>query len=116
MKNRRSGEYETPERCFIKEVTNDDGDEDVSIARARVPPRTMTSWHRLDTITERYIISSGRGRVELGDGDPVDVGEGDVVRVPPGTRQRITNTGTSDLVFHCVCTPRFEERFYRHRE
>jgi mannose-6-phosphate isomerase-like protein (cupin superfamily) len=30
-----------------------------------------------------------------------------VVVIPAGTSQMITNTGKIDLVFYCVCTPRF---------
>ncbi|MGA2104496.1 hypothetical protein [Methanoregula sp.] len=74
-------EFETNERCFVTEVANDTGDEQVSIARARVKRNTTTAWHRLDGITERYIITSGKGRVEIGDLEPVDVCEGDVVRI-----------------------------------
>ena len=115
-RGRATSEYESVERCCIAEIANDSGDELVSIARARVRPNTTTAWHRLDGITERYIISSGEGRVEIGDLEPADVREGDVVRIPPGTRQRITNTGTSDLVLYCVCTPRYEDRYYERLE
>lgn len=109
-------EYESVERCFITETANDSGDETASIARARVRPNTTTAWHRLAGITERYIVCSGRGLVEIGDLEPTDVGEGDIVRIPPGVRQRITNTGESDLVLYCVCTPRFDDRYYENLE
>jgi mannose-6-phosphate isomerase-like protein (cupin superfamily) len=105
-------EYESGERCFITEVSNDHGDEQVSIARARVPPGVTTCWHRLHGIAERYIIASGQGWVEIEGLEPGEVIEGDVVRIPPGYRQRITNTGTPDLIIYCVCTPPYEERFY----
>ncbi len=41
-----------------------------------------------------------------------DVGEGDVVIIPPETRQRITNTGEDDLLFLAVCSPRFRAEAY----
>jgi hypothetical protein len=44
-------ELETPERCSIMEIANDDGDEMVSIARAKVKPRITTAWHRLKGVT-----------------------------------------------------------------
>ena len=105
-------EYLTDERCHIIEVANDDGDEQVSIARARVEPGISTAWHKLDGSSERYLIISGKGRVEIGDQAPVDVGPGDVVRIPAGWRQRITNSGHCDLVFYAVCSPPFRPETY----
>ena len=108
----QSKEFLTDEHCFILEVSNDPGDPDVSIARARVGPGVTTAWHRLDGIVERYVIVGGRGRVELGHMPPTLVGEGDVVRIPANVAQRITNVGGEDLVFFCVCTPRFTPTAY----
>jgi mannose-6-phosphate isomerase-like protein (cupin superfamily) len=105
-------EFATPERCSIVEVSNSPDDPHLSIARARVAPGVTTQWHRLAGITERYVIVEGSGRVEIGDRPPEDVRSGDVVLIPPMCRQRITNTGTADLVFLAVCTPRFERNRY----
>lgn len=106
-KNNVATEFETEERCYIAETANDSGDEFVSISRARVEPGVTTAWHKLKGVTERYIIISGQGRVEINDLDPIDVFEGDIVRIPADTPQRITNTGQSDLIFFAVCSPRF---------
>ena len=95
------------EGCFITEWWNSTADPEVSVARARVEPGVTTRWHRLRGVTERYLILEGRGRVEVGDLPPEDVEPGAVVLIPPGTRQRITNTGDADLIFLAVCTPRF---------
>ena len=105
-------EFETEERCYITETANDSGDEFVSISRARVEPGVTTAWHKLEGVTERYIIVSGQGRVEIDDLDPIDVFEGDVVRIPDDTPQRITNTGQIDLIFFAVCSPRFLHSCY----
>ena len=105
-------EYVTDERCHILEVANDAGDEMVSIARARVEAGVTTAWHKLEGISERYIVVSGQGRVEIGDLEAVDVGPGDVVRIPADCRQRITNTGRHDLVFYAVCAPPFRQQAY----
>src|SRR5215208_1675498 len=102
-----SKEFQTAENCFILEVANDAGDADLSIARARVLPGTTTEWHRVMDTDERYVIVHGQGRVEVGDLPPTLVGEGDVVRIPANVPQRITNVGEDDLVFFCVCSPRF---------
>jgi mannose-6-phosphate isomerase-like protein (cupin superfamily) len=107
-----SKEYITEERCFILEVANDDGDATVSIARARVAPGVSTEFHKLLDIEERYIIVAGEGLVDIGDLAPTKVLPGDVVRIPAGIRQRITNSGATDLVFFCVCTPRFRAESY----
>jgi mannose-6-phosphate isomerase-like protein (cupin superfamily) len=105
-------EYPTQERCHITEIANDDGDEQLSIARARVEPGVTTAWHRLAGVGERYLIVSGRGQVELGEAEAIEVGPGDVVRIPAGVAQRIANIGKADLVFYAICTPPFGKDCY----
>jgi mannose-6-phosphate isomerase-like protein (cupin superfamily) len=109
-------EFLTPERCHILETYNTAADESVSIARARVEPGVTTAWHVLEHTIERYIIVEGRGRVEIGDLPAADVEPGDVVIIPAAIRQRVANSGNIDLVFYCVCTPRFESKNYRSLE
>ncbi|MCK9469930.1 MAG: cupin domain-containing protein [Porticoccaceae bacterium] len=106
-------EYFIDEGCHIVEVSNSVADPALSLARARVEPGVTTRWHLLEGIAERYVILAGRGCVEVGDLPPREVGVGDVVLVPPGIRQRIANSGDTDLVFFCVCTPRFDPAAYR---
>lgn len=72
-----------------------------------------TSLHYLAAVDERYLISSGRGLVEVEGLAPSTVSAGDVVLIPSYKKQRITNTGTCDLVFFCICTPRFKTECYR---
>jgi mannose-6-phosphate isomerase-like protein (cupin superfamily) len=105
-------EYYFEERCFITELWNSPTDKKVSIARARVEPGVTTRLHRLKSVTERYLILKGKGRVEVGELAPTKVGPGDVVLIPPGTPQRITNIGNSDLIFLAICTPRFTQSVY----
>lgn len=107
-----STEQYIPEGCFIRELANSADDPDCSIARARVAPGVTTRLHRLAGIVERYVMLEGRGRVEVGDLPPSDVGPGDVVLIPRDCPQRITNTGESNLVFLAVCTPRFRPDAY----
>lgn len=107
-----NAEFYTDERCFITEVSNFDGDEAVSIARARVEPGQTTRWHRLRDTVERYVILSGRGRADVGDLGPQDVEPGDVVLIPAGCRQRITCTSAETLVFLAICSPRFRPEAY----
>ena len=105
-------EFYTAENCYILELANTPDDPDASIARARVAPGVTTRRHRLVGTTERYVILEGRGRVEVGNLPPQDVGSGDVVLIPPSCPQRITNLGQEDLIFLAICTPRFLPEVY----
>jgi mannose-6-phosphate isomerase-like protein (cupin superfamily) len=105
-------EFMTPEGCYIIEIFNTPDDTDASIARARVAPGAATRLHRLKGTTERYFIVSGEGRMEVGNLPPRNVQAGDVVLIPPLCRQRITSTGTEDLIFLAICTPRFLKDCY----
>ena len=105
-------EFFTDERCFITEISNSPRDPEASIAQARVEPGVTTRWHRLSGTTERYYITQGQGRVEIGDLAPFDVGVGDVVIIPSMCRQRITNVGATNLEFLAICTPRFTDDVY----
>ncbi len=100
-------EFWTSERVFILELSNSEADREVSIARARVEPGVTTQLHRLNGIIERYVVQQGEGEMEVGDEPETSIGPGDVVLVPAGVQQRITNTGNEDLLFLCVCTPPF---------
>lgn len=110
------GEYYFEEGCFITELHNTGDDPEVSVARARVEVGRITRWHSLEAIRERYLIVEGSGQVEIGDEAPHTVCPGDVVQIPAGCRQRIANTGTDDLVFLAICTPRFVPSAYRDLE
>lgn len=99
----------TPERCFLYENYSDN---EVSIARARVKPGVTTIAHHLKAETEIYLIARGRGKVNIGDLPPTEVTAGDIVVIPAGVSQKITNIGKADLVFHCICTPRFTAECY----
>lgn len=105
-------EYYTEERCHILELSNDADDPGVSIARARVEPGVETRRHRVLDTAERYVVLEGRGEVRIGDTAPAEVSPGSTVWIPPGMSQSIRNTGKADLVFLCICTPRFEWQNY----
>ena len=105
--NLTEDEYYTKEGCHVRELSNTEQEPDLSIARVRVAPGSVTRWHRLTGITERYVLLEGEGRMEIGERPPQQVGPGDVVRIPPGMRQRIANTGETDLIFLALCSPRF---------
>ena len=100
-------EFWTPERCFILETWNEAADPAVSVARARVERGITTQLHALDGIDERYLVVEGTGFAEIAGEVPTPVEAGDLVCIPAGVSQRITNTGSSDLAFYCICTPPF---------
>ena len=105
-------EFYTDEQCHIVELYNMPGDAGCSIARARVESGVATRLHCVQETAERYVILEGTGSVEVNGQSPVTVGPLDVVNIPAGVSQRITNTGAQDLVFLCICTPRFETKNY----
>jgi mannose-6-phosphate isomerase-like protein (cupin superfamily) len=110
--NAATPEYFFAEGCFITELSNSDDDPAVSIARARLEPGKTTRWHYLHGTSERYVMVQGAGLVEVGDLPAQHVSDGDVVIIPAGTRQRIRNTGETDLVFLAICSPRFTPAAY----
>ena len=116
IKVNETGEYFFEEGCFILELSNSPADPGVSIARARVKAGVTTKLHRLKGVVERYVILSGIGEVEAGGLEMQQVSAGDVVIIPSLCPQRITNTGTEDLIFLAVCTPRFTNEVYENMD
>lgn len=110
-----SQEVWTDERCFITELINDDSHAGASLARCRVTPGTLTQNHSL-TVDEWYVLLEGEGMMYLGSNSPFRVCPGDTVHIPAGTAQQIRNTADVDLVFHCLCMPRFVPESYRSLE
>jgi len=114
----RSGntrEFWIRERCHITVLVNDPLTRDFSLAEARVEPGVTTELHKLD-VNEWYVIRSGQGRMEIGAKPWVDVAPGDFFAIPAGVSQRIENTGAEDLIFLCICLPRFSADTYQSLE
>jgi len=97
-------------------LSNTPDDPEASIARARVQPGVTTRRHRLKGTAKRYHILSGRGRVAVANLAPQEVKAGDTVFIPPMFPRRSTNTGSEDLVFLAICTPRFSNAVYEDLE
>lgn len=97
-------EAPTAERCLI---TENYSAENLSIAQARVKPGITTLAHHLEGVDEIYLITSGEGQVDVGDLESTKVAAGDLIIIPAGASQRISNIGKTDLVFYCICTPKF---------
>jgi mannose-6-phosphate isomerase-like protein (cupin superfamily) len=114
---RQAGEVLIREGCYISELSNSEADPGLSIAQARVPPGATTEWHYLSATDERYLILEGEGVVEIEGLQPTTVRHGDVVLIPAGSRQRITNSSRrADLLFLALCTPAFRHENYCNAE
>ena len=111
LRSGSSAPFYTEERCYISELLNTPQCTEVSLAECRVAPGVTTQLHSL-SVAERYVIQQGRGVMELHMGAPFAIEVGDCVLIPADCPQRVVNTGTEDLVFLCVCTPRFEGHCY----
>jgi mannose-6-phosphate isomerase-like protein (cupin superfamily) len=110
-----SNEFYTEERCHILELLNDPKINDqLSIARARVSPGVTSALHSLDGL-ELYYILEGKGIVEI-DGVKSPIGPGQIAYIKKDQTQRITNVGEQDLVFLCICQPRFKPQSYKSLE
>jgi mannose-6-phosphate isomerase-like protein (cupin superfamily) len=102
-------ENPTLERCLI---TENYSAENISIAQARVKPGITTLAHHLIGVNEIYLITTGEGQVDVGDLQPTKVTSGDLIVIPAGCSQRISNIGKTDLLFYCICTPKFTSECY----
>ena len=107
-----NAEYWFEEGCYILELSNSSADEDCSIARARVPAGGSTKVHQLRQTIERYVILEGEGMVSINGAPAEPVAPLDVVLIPKNAEQSISNVGAGDLVFLCICTPRFNKVNY----
>ncbi|MEO0576708.1 MAG: cupin domain-containing protein [Pseudomonadota bacterium] len=110
-----SEEVWTDERCYIKELINSEAHPGASLAQCRVTAGTLTQNHAL-SVDEWYVLVSGEGMMHLGNQPAFKVAAGDRVYIPAGTAQQIRNTQDTDLVFHCLCMPRFEPGSYHSLE
>jgi len=103
----------TPEQCYICENWSS---RNVSIARARVRGGVTTKAHHLVGVDEIYLVVKGEGEVKIGDLEATEVKAGDTVFIPAGVSQRIRNMSKSDLIFYCICTPKFTSKCYCNEE
>jgi len=105
-------EYFTDEGCHITEILNDPVKENLSIAQARVEPGQRTRLHALTGTSEVYYILDGEAVVTINE-EIQRLEKGDCVIISPEHAQCIENTGTTDLIFLCVCQPRFQFSNYK---
>ncbi len=113
IKAASKSEFYIEENCFITELINSAETPKFSISKARVEVGASTEAHAVRDTDEVYYILSGSGEMEI-NGAIVGTAEpGDLVFIPQNAKQCIRNTGNEDLVFLCICTPRFEMGNYQ---
>ncbi|MBD3168772.1 MAG: cupin domain-containing protein [candidate division Zixibacteria bacterium] len=78
-----------------------------SLAHARVKPGQITRLHKLKT-SEVYYILEGTGEMHIND-ETEAVHTNQAIYIPPGSHQRIKNTGGGELVFLCIVDPAWRQ-------
>jgi mannose-6-phosphate isomerase-like protein (cupin superfamily) len=77
-----------------------------SLAEATIPVGGATQAHYHVAAEEFYFLTSGAGRMRLGE-EERDVAAGDCIVIAPGTPHKIWNTGREPLVLLCCCAPAY---------
>ena len=76
----------------------------MSVTWLEVPGDTDQELHSHEEAEQVYIVVSGRGKMTVA-GDTQEVGEGDLVLVPPATDHSIANSNSADLCCVSVQSP-----------
>ena len=79
-----------------------------SLAEARVAAGQTTQLHRHLSSEELYHITAGSGIMTRGD-ELFPVQTGDTICISPGTAHCIENTGDTELVILCSCSPAYAD-------
>ncbi|HSA61061.1 MAG TPA: cupin domain-containing protein [Nitrospiraceae bacterium] len=74
-----------------------------SLAHGKLASGRRSKWHVL-TSSEVYYFIAGQGRFTI-DGETWPVEAGSTIYVPPGGKQSLENTGTTDVEFLCLVDP-----------
>jgi mannose-6-phosphate isomerase-like protein (cupin superfamily) len=80
------------------------GSRNMTVTWVDVPPGAAQRAHSHEDAEQVYVIVRGRGRMEVA-GDVEEVGEGDLVFIPPATQHGIVNDGAESLVYVSTASP-----------
>jgi mannose-6-phosphate isomerase-like protein (cupin superfamily) len=80
------------------------GSRNMSVTWLEVPGDTDQELHSHEEAEQVYIVVSGRGTMTVA-GDRQEIGEGDLVLVPPATDHSIANSNPADLCCVSVQSP-----------
>jgi mannose-6-phosphate isomerase-like protein (cupin superfamily) len=100
--------YVTKDGSEIRELLHPahHGCRNQSLAEAAIPPGTRTLLHQHLRTEEIYHVTSGCGRMTLGQ-EVFDVSPGDSILIPPGTPHCIEAIGPEPLRILCCCSPAY---------
>jgi mannose-6-phosphate isomerase-like protein (cupin superfamily) len=108
MRVRRLSEAHVAERGRLRSHflmdAGDLGSRNLSITWVDVPPGAEQHAHSHEDSEQVYVIVRGRGRMQVA-GDEENVGEGDLVFIPPATDHGIKNDGEETLVYVSAAAP-----------
>jgi mannose-6-phosphate isomerase-like protein (cupin superfamily) len=88
---------------FLMDV-GDLGSRNLAVTWVDVPPGAEQRAHSHEESEQVYVIVRGRGRMHVA-GDEEEVGEGDLVFIPPATDHGIVNDGDETLVYVSATAP-----------
>jgi mannose-6-phosphate isomerase-like protein (cupin superfamily) len=80
------------------------GSKNLSVTWVNVPPGAEQRPHSHPDSEQIYVIVRGNGRMQVA-GDTEQVGEGDVVFIPPAATHGIKNEGPEPLVYVSAASP-----------
>jgi mannose-6-phosphate isomerase-like protein (cupin superfamily) len=108
MRVRRLSEAHVAERGRLRSHflmdAGDLGSRNLAVTWVDVPPGAEQRAHSHEDSEQVYVIVRGRGRMQVA-GDAENVGEGDLVFIPPATDHGIKNDGEETLVYVSATAP-----------
>ena len=104
-------EFIAGDNTILRELLHPDKEDlklGYSLAHAVVKPTETSLWHKLKTSSEVYYILEGEGIMYI-DNESKQVYAGQTIYIPPNAKQRIKNTGKTDLKFLCIVDPAWKK-------
>lgn len=98
--------YQTKDGSEVRELMHPKvhGNQNQSLAEARIPPGETTDLHHHLRSEELYHVTAGEGLMTLGT-QQFEILPGDTVAIPPQTPHCVRNIGDETLVLLCCCSP-----------
>lgn len=80
------------------------GSRNLSVTWVSVPAGAKQTLHSSGEAEQAYVVVRGRGTMSVA-GDTQEVGEGDLILVPPATEHSISNGGEAELACVSIQSP-----------
>lgn len=103
--------FETKDGSEVRELMHPavHGNQKQSLAEAQLLPGRKTALHRHHESEELYHVTTGQGRMTLGERQ-FAIGPGDTIAIAPKIAHCVENTGAAPLVILCCCSPAYSHR------